>query len=84
MLCKNDDAVKELRNELTVLMEELNSLAVRNEELLADREEDAATIRRLQGEAQEYKRRWEATKTDLRNLKGELCCELSSLIYCPC
>lgn len=62
--------MKELRNELTVLMEELGSLAVRNEELLADREEDAATIRRLEEESQEYKRRWEVTKTDLRNLKG--------------
>lgn len=51
-------------------MEELSSLAIRNEELLADREEDAAVIRRLDNEAQEYKRRWEATKTDLRNLKG--------------
>lgn len=51
-------------------MEELSSLAIRNEELLADREEDAAIIRRLDNEAQEYKRRWEATKTDLRNLKG--------------
>ena len=52
-------------------MEELGSLAVRNEELLADREEDAATIRRLEEESQEYKRRWEVTKTDLRNLKGK-------------
>lgn len=52
-------------------MEELGSLAVRNEELLADRDEDAAIIKRLDGEVQEYKRRWEATKTDLRNLKGE-------------
>lgn len=52
-------------------MEELGSLAVRNEELLADRDEDAAIIKRLDGEVQEYKRRWEATKTDLRNLKGK-------------
>lgn len=51
-------------------MEELGSLAVRNEELLADRDEDAAIIKRLDAEVQEYKRRWEATKTDLRNLKG--------------
>ncbi|KAJ9090659.1 hypothetical protein QFC19_009520 [Naganishia cerealis] len=67
---ENDDAVKELRNELTVLMEELGSLAVRNEELLADKEEDDVTIRRLHEEVREYKRRWEATKTDLRNLKA--------------
>ncbi|KAJ9099935.1 hypothetical protein QFC21_003940 [Naganishia friedmannii] len=67
---EHDDAIKELRNELEVLMEELSSLAVRNEELLSDKEEDAAIIRRLQGESQEYKRRWEATKTDLRNLKA--------------
>lgn len=51
-------------------MEELGSLAVRNEELLADRDEDAAIIKRLDAEVQDYKRRWEATKTDLRNLKG--------------
>ena len=65
------EAIKELQNELIILMEELKAVSTRNEELLAERDEDAETIQRLEADTADYKRKWETTRTQLRNLKGE-------------
>jgi chromosome segregation ATPase len=66
------EAIKELQNELIILMEELKAVSIRNEELLAERDEDAEVIRQLEADVTEYKRKWDTTRTQLRNLKGEL------------
>jgi predicted nucleic acid-binding Zn-ribbon protein len=52
-------------------MEELKAVSTRNEELLVERDEDTETIRKLEADAADYKRKWETTRTQLRNLKGE-------------
>lgn len=64
------EVVKELQNEFVILMDEMKALSERNEELLAERESEADRIRELQAEIQEYRRRWEKSRTELRNLKA--------------
>jgi uncharacterized protein (DUF3084 family) len=67
---QNPETMRELQVEVVGLLEELKALSERNEELLAEKDSDLATIRQLDDEVREYKRRWETTKTELRNLKG--------------
>lgn len=76
------EAIKELQNELIILMEELKAVSTRNEELLAERDEDAEVIRRLEADTADYKRKWETTRTQLRNLKGKFSLRYISRILC--
>jgi DNA repair exonuclease SbcCD ATPase subunit len=65
------EAIKELQNELIILMEELKAVSARNEELMAERDEDGELIQQLEADVADYKRKWETTRTQLRNLKGK-------------
>jgi DUF4097 and DUF4098 domain-containing protein YvlB len=64
------EAIKELQNELIILLEELKAVSARNEELIAEKDEDAERIDRLEADVTDYRRKWETTRTQLRNLKG--------------
>lgn len=69
---KNDDeAVRELRNEIHSLVDELNALSTRNDELMAEREQDAERMNEMEAKVQEYKRKFDAIRIELRNLKGQ-------------
>ena len=51
-------------------MEELKAVSARNEELMVERDEDGELIQQLEADVADYKRKWETTRTQLRNLKG--------------
>jgi hypothetical protein len=52
------------------LLDELNILAVRNDELMNEREQDAQGMNEMELKVEEYKRKWETARMELRNLKG--------------
>lgn len=52
------------------LLEDLREMAASREDLAAERDADSRTIRELSSQVQEYKRKYEAAKTELRGLKG--------------
>lgn len=52
-------------------MDELNALSMRNDELMAERERDAEGIDEMESKVQEYKRKYDAVRIELRNLKGK-------------
>ena len=62
--------MRELQNEVISLVDELKMLSVRNDDMMVEKDVDMDTIRQLDDAAREYKRKWEKTKTELRNLKG--------------
>jgi archaellum component FlaC len=70
----DDEAVRELRNEIHSLVDELNALSMRNDELMAEREQDAEGMNDMEAKVQEYKRKFDAVRIELRNLKGQFCC----------
>ena len=61
----------ELKNEIHSLVDELNALSARNDDLTAEREQDAQTMNEMEAQVQEYKRKFDAVRIELRNLKGE-------------
>lgn len=63
-------ASAELKAELQSLVEELNALSMRNDELMAEREADAAGMNEMEEKVEEYKRKYDAVRIELRNLKG--------------
>ena len=71
LVTQSAEAIKELQNELIILMEELKAVSARNEELMAERDEDGELIQQLEADVADYKRKWETTRTQLRNLKGK-------------
>lgn len=52
-------------------MDELNALSTRNDELMSEREQDAEGMDEMEQKVQEYKRKYDAVRIELRNLKGE-------------
>lgn len=60
----------ELRNEVHNLVDELNALSVRNDELVAEREADAAGMNDMEARVEEYRKKYDAVRIELRNLKG--------------
>lgn len=52
------------------LLTELTDLSARNDELMMEKDTDLATIRHLETQVADYRRKYERTKTDLRNIKG--------------
>ena len=61
------------------LFDDLKDLSARNDELMAEKEEDARTIAELDQLSKEYKRKYEQAKTELRSFKGESTpCHVSS------
>lgn len=67
---EQEEVVTELRSEVTKLVEELRQLSLRNDEILADKDNDEAIIRDLNSQVSSYKRKYENAKTELRNLKA--------------
>ncbi len=61
---------------MEALLEEVKDLASQNEELSTSKDEDLATIRELEEQAADYRKKYERAKTELRGLKGEQlpCC----------
>lgn len=54
------------------LLEEVNELASRNDELMTVKESDNILIRDLDNQWKDYKRKYEQAKTELRGVKGKL------------
>ena len=64
------EVVNELKQEVSNLLEELRELSARNDEMQADRDNDVVVIKDLNAQMANYKRLYEAAKTELRNLKA--------------
>lgn len=62
--------VSELKSEVRNLVEELSSLSVRHDELLAEREKETEASAALEARIEDYKRQFNAARTELRNLKA--------------
>lgn len=62
--------VEQLRTDLGELQTALHDLSSQNDELFRARDADEATIRNLDSQVQEYKRKYEQAKTELRSVKG--------------
>lgn len=52
-------------------MVELDDLSRRNDDLMAAKESDLAVLHNLNLQLKDYKKKYEAAKTELRGLKGE-------------
>ncbi len=52
------------------LLTELMDLSARNDELMIEKDADLATVRDLEAQVADYRRKYERAKTDLRNIKG--------------
>ncbi|WVF65977.1 hypothetical protein IAT40_000715 [Kwoniella sp. CBS 6097] len=67
---ESSQAVSELKSELHTLVDELNSLSMRNDELMSEREQDAMGMNEMEAKVEEYKRKYDAVRIELRNLKA--------------
>jgi cell division septum initiation protein DivIVA len=66
----DESLAAELQIEVRNLVEELNALSIRNDQLEAERDHDAKTTAALETKVEEYKRQYLAARTELRNLKA--------------
>lgn len=64
------DIVDQLRSDMEGLVNELNDLSRRNDELMTAKENDLNVIRDLNFQLKEYKRKYEQAKTELRGVKA--------------
>lgn len=64
------DTIEQLRSDLEGLVSELNDLSHRNDDLMTAKDSDLAVIQNMDGQLKEYKRKYEAAKTELRSVKG--------------
>lgn len=55
---------------MQTLLDELNSLSARNDELFAEREADAARLNDMEAQVDDWKRKYQQAKLELRNMKG--------------
>ncbi|OCF44059.1 hypothetical protein I317_02012 [Kwoniella heveanensis CBS 569] len=67
---ESSQAVSELKSELHSLVDELNALSMRNDELVSEREQDAMGMNEMEAKVEEYKRKYDAVRIELRNLKA--------------
>ncbi|WRT63751.1 uncharacterized protein IL334_000676 [Kwoniella shivajii] len=67
---ESQQAVSELKMELHTLVDELNALSMRNDELMSEREQDALGMNDMEAKVEEYKRKYDAVRIELRNLKA--------------
>lgn len=72
----NSETVEQLRDDMEGLLAEVSELSRRNDELIGAKDADNATIRDLDNQLKEYKRKYELAKTELRSVKGRYhyCC----------
>ncbi|KAH9485141.1 hypothetical protein JR316_0002048 [Psilocybe cubensis] len=66
----DSEGVEQLRSDMEGLLEEINELARRNDELMTAKESDNVLIRDLDNQLKEYKRKYEQAKTELRGIKA--------------
>ncbi|KAJ7350358.1 hypothetical protein DFH08DRAFT_861178 [Mycena albidolilacea] len=64
------EIVDQLRNDMEGLLMELGDLSSRNDELMAAKDADLVTIRDLDSQLKDYKRKYEQAKTELRSVKA--------------
>ncbi|KAG8829878.1 component of the polarisome [Serendipita sp. 399] len=62
--------IEDLKAGMESLLEEVKELASRNDELTYTHDEDTETIRELEAQVGDYKKKYERAKTELRNLKA--------------
>jgi hypothetical protein len=62
--------VEQLRNDMENLFNDLSDLSRRNDDLLAEKDNDMASIRELDIQLREYKRKYEQAKTELRSSRA--------------
>jgi protein SPA2 len=55
---------------MEALLEEVKELASHNEELSNSKDADLSTIRELEEQVADYRKKYERAKTELRGLKG--------------
>ncbi|CAG8571685.1 17_t:CDS:10 [Ambispora gerdemannii] len=67
---QQQEVANDVRKEATTLLEEIGSLSKQNDELFLEKEQDAAQIKALKAEVDEWKNKFEKKKTELRNLKA--------------
>lgn len=71
-LQSQSEIVEQLRSDLEGLISELADLSHRNDELMTAKDSDLSVIQNLDAQLKDYKRKYEAAKTELRSLKGKL------------
>lgn len=71
--------IEDLQSGMEALLEEIKDLANRNEELLSAKNTDMATIRDLEEQVADYRKKYEKAKTELRGLKATSQLFLSNL-----
>ncbi|KAF7315232.1 hypothetical protein MIND_00037600 [Mycena indigotica] len=64
------ESIEQLRNDMEGLLTELSDLSHRNDELMSAKDSDSMTIRELESQLKEYKRKYEQAKTELRSFKA--------------
>ncbi|OXG89950.1 hypothetical protein C345_06146 [Cryptococcus neoformans A2-102-5] len=67
---RDGQAMGDMKQELQSLVDELNSLSVRNDELMTEREQDAARMSDMEARVSDYRRKYDAVRIELRNLKA--------------
>lgn len=67
---QQQDAVREVKRETKEMLTELKRLAKINEELLTEKENTDAHILKLQDELKDWRRKYDKSRIELRNIKG--------------
>ncbi|WVQ80325.1 hypothetical protein IAT38_002430 [Cryptococcus sp. DSM 104549] len=65
-----NEPMGDIKAELDNLVDELNTLSMRNDELMGEREQDAMHMNDMEARVEEYKRKYDAVRIELRNLKA--------------
>jgi len=66
--------IDDLKSRMEGLLEEVKELANLNEELSSSKDADLTTIRDLEEQVADYRKKYERAKTELRGLKGIWIC----------
>lgn len=69
-IAQQGQIIQELRAEVESLVQEISQLSARNEELIAEKDQDLLVISDLNQQVQSYKRRYEQAKVELRQYKA--------------
>ncbi|PWN21991.1 hypothetical protein BCV69DRAFT_281899 [Microstroma glucosiphilum] len=69
-LAEQDRLIQDLRSEIESLIQEIQQLSSRNEELVAEKDQDLVVARDLNQQLISYKRKYEQAKTELRQYKA--------------
>ncbi|CAD6934679.1 unnamed protein product [Tilletia controversa] len=67
---KQEATVHELKGEVSSLLDELRALSERNDEMIAERDNDHIMIRELNTQLSNFKRKYESARSELRSFKA--------------